>query len=253
MQKGWFVRKLLVAFFSTSLLSIYLAQWYTTIESERFPYDLHSTFLGWFVIYFAYSGVVIFIYGGFVSIVLELISTKLMKLHWLIYLCLHAMLGLPFGLFTYGAGALMGGGTALVFGMTDLWLRQRSKLKLPRKTITLVIPIVIVVIMTTIFAFVSPERPPFTKEEAILEAHESRGVYYDHFPEEEGVWTGKIKGYDVKQEVSVEEKEQEVYHVTFRETWEKGEEKGSWYWTYEIRRNGMSSVGGHDETPGYYE
>ncbi|MDQ0207324.1 hypothetical protein [Alkalicoccobacillus murimartini] len=252
MQKNWIIRKLLAAFFSTSIVSIILAYGFTLAESKSLPHELGSSFFGWFLVCFIYSGAVIFVYGGLVSTVLELIHTKRTKISPSLYLCLHVMFGLAFGLFTLGAGTFVGGGVALIFGLIDLWLKQPKK-KIPRKSVTLATPIVLVAGITLVFAMMSPDRPPFTKEEAILAAHDARSVDYDHFPTEEGAWTGEINGYDVRQEVTVEETEDEIYLVTFREMWEKGEDEGSWHWSYEIRRDGMSSKGGHDATPGYYK
>ena len=45
------------------------------------------------------------------------------------------------------------------------------------------------------------------------------GTTIEKFPKKIGKWEGTIDGYQVKRETSVQEKEEEVYMVTFTENW----------------------------------
>ncbi|TSB47349.1 hypothetical protein [Alkalicoccobacillus porphyridii] len=249
MEKGWLSRKLQAAFFATSMLSIYLSADYTIAIREQYLYELGTHFLSWLMIYFVYSGVVILIYGSLVSIFIEWVDRTFIQMAGWIYVLIHGLFGLPFGLISSFNGAVIGGAAALTYGLIDYFIRKKR----PRFFTLPSIPLIVAVAIAFILTGLSPEQPPFTRQDAIVEAHAARDVEYDHFPKEEGTWTSVINGYDVQQEVTVNEIDNEVYIVTFRETWEKGLDQGEWNWSYEVSRGAVASKGGREQTPGYYQ
>jgi len=93
--------------------------------------------------------------------------------------------------------------------------------------------------------------PAFTAEAAIEFSADGEDSVVEDFPKKTGIWQGRIGGYHVERETSAKEIGRETYIITFSERWDKGLEKGSWIWIYEVARDSVSAKSGKGTAPPY--
>ena len=239
------VRKMTAAFFVTMITSMILAYWYMSAAKNEAPsYQLGVNFLGWTFLYALYVGAVVLIYGNLVSGAIEYAQKKgFIKHNWLYILC-HGLFGLLFGfLFKEPGLAVAGMAVAILYAFIDRWMCARENDSLSIKLLFLS-PIVAGGLLWGYFQLVSEPMPPFTVEDAIKFAADGEDSVIEDFPKKAGIWQGMIGGYHVERATSAKEIGREKYLITFTETWEKGGEKGSWIWTYEVERDSVSAKSG---------
>ena len=92
---------------------------------------------------------------------------------------------------------------------------------------------------------------PFTAVEAIEFAAGGDDSVVAALPKKPGIRKGRIGGYHVERETSAREIGREKYIITFTERWDKGLEKDSWIWTYEVERDSVSAKSGKGTAPPY--
>lgn len=244
-------RKITVTYVTTLIISIIFAYWYMSgrVKMEN-PYNLGGEFLGWLLIYSMYVGAIVLIYGNLVSVGLEYLQKKWMIKHTWLYVLLHGMFGSLIGLlFQVVEFALAGMVAALFYVLIDRWVYVREKVQLSTKMFYL-FPALACGLVAGYFYIISEPLPPFTMEDAVEYANNNLDDINDSFPTNVGTWNGIINDYHVERETSAKEIGKETYLITFTERWEKGKEKGSWGFSYEIRRGGLSAKGfGGDEPP----
>lgn len=246
-------RKLTVTFVAVMMTSIVLA--FLTIDGmdSEPAYNMGHDFLGWTFVFAIYAGAVILIYGNLVSVGIEYLQQKgFVKQHF--YIVLHGIFGSAIGLlFQEPMFALYGSVIAVFYAFIDRWLLRRIRAQ-KKIWIFYLFPILICTIAWGYLQTLSDPLPPFTAEDAVERATTDHGTAINLFPEQIGTREVKIKGYHVERETAVEEIGNETYMVTFTETWQKGEEKGSYEIAYKIDRHSLTARGfGGDRTPPYYE
>lgn len=236
------VRKLITTFVATTIFSVLLS-FYNIKDSSEIVYNQGNQFIGGFLIYLIYTGVIILSYGNLVSIGVAYLQRKWFSQHdWLYVLILGV-----FGFVLYIPGML----AAILYAMIDKWLYKKNTKSQSVKMFFL-IPIASVLISWGYFQFSSPPMAPFTKEEAVKFATSGEGTATEHFPKEIGKWKGMIDGYQVKRETNAKEFGKEIYIVTFTENWRKGSEKGSWTLSYKVERGSLGANGEKGNMPPYY-
>jgi len=245
------LRKLTTTFITTMIFS--LAPVLLNVKNGfEFEYNQGNQFVGWFFIYFIYIGLIILIYGNFVSVMIESLQRKWFQHYDWLYILILGFFGLTNGLlFQERTLALLGMIAAIVYGLIDKWLYKRELKNKSLKGFFL-FPLTVLLICWGYLQVTSPPMPPFTKEDAVRFATSGEGTVIDHFPDEIGKWEGTIQGYRVKKETKVKEIGDEIYIVIFRESWNKGSETGTWELSYEIERGSLSAKGGRGESPPYY-
>lgn len=235
-------RKLTTTFVTTSLLSIFFALFTINFGSEM-EYNQGNQFLGWFYVYTMYIGLIILLYGNIVSVVIELLQRKWFQQYDWLYVMLLGLFGLANGILFHNLlAALYGMMAAILYGIIDKWLQGRRK-KAKGMKAAFLIPIATIVICWGYLQIILPPLPPFTEEDAILEATSDEDSITEGFPKFVGKWEERIEDYRVIKETSVEEIGKETYLVTFTETWEKGEERDTWSFAYKVDRNSLSAQG----------
>ncbi|RSL34685.1 hypothetical protein D7Z54_02255, partial [Salibacterium salarium] len=100
--------------------------------------------------------------------------------------------------------------------------------------------------------FTSPPEPPFTKEDAVAFATSSKGTKIEKFPEDIGTKEDHIEGYHVTRETKAEETSEEVYRVTFVEHWEKGDDTGTYTFSFQVEKGSSLLINEQGEVPPYY-
>ncbi|MFF2856556.1 hypothetical protein [Peribacillus sp. NPDC058002] len=217
------------------------------------PYNLGGEFLGWLSIYSMYVGAIVLIYGNLVSVGIEYLQKKWFIKHTWLYVLFHGFFGLSNGLFFQETTlALAGMVVALFYAFIDRWLYVRAKVQLSTKMFFL-FPVLACGLLSGYFQIISEPLPPFSMEEAVEFATAGNGTVTDVFPENVGKWDGMIDGYHVERETSAKEIGKEKYIITFTERWDKGKEKGSWFFSYEVERGTLSANGGEGGDPPYYK
>ena len=246
-------RKITVTFVTTIVPSIILAFWYmVSITKEETPYHLGASFIGWLALYSMYIGAIVLIYGNLVSIALECLQKKWFIKHTWLYVLLHGFFGLANGLlFQDMSLALAGMIVALFYAFIDRWVYVRAKFQLSTKMFFL-FPVLACGLLVGYFQIISDPLPPFTKEDAVAFAADGEGTVTDDFPKNIGKWDGMIDGYHIERETSAKEIGKEKYIITFTERWSKGQEKGSWFLSYEVDRESLTARASEGEYPPYY-
>lgn len=246
------IRKLVTTFAATTIFSVVLS-FFSLQDSSKILYNQGNQFIGWFFVYFMYIGVIILIYGNLVSIGIEYLQRKwFQRLDWL-YVLILGVFGLGNGIiFQESTLAIYGMLAAILYAIIDKWLFKRNTNSKVVKMFFL-IQIVLLLICWGYFQFISPPMPPFTKENAVEFATSGEGTLEDHFPNEIGKWEGAIDGYQVKRETNAKEIGEEVYIVTFTESWSKGTREGSWALSYKVERGSLTAYDEKGIMPPYYE
>ncbi|MFF2458713.1 hypothetical protein [Peribacillus simplex] len=247
-------RKITVTYVTTTVTSIILAYLYMAagIKVET-PYNLGGEFLGWLSIYSMYVGAIVLIYGSLVSVGIEYLQKKWFIKHTWLYVLFHGFLGLLNGLFFQETTlALAGMVVALFYALIDRWLYVRDKVQQSPKMFFL-FPVLACGLLWGYFQIISEPLPPFSMEEAVEFATAGNGTVTDVFPKNVGKWDEMIHGYHVERETSAKEIGKEKYIITFTERWNKGKEKGSWFFSYEVERGSLTANGGEGAYPPYYK
>ncbi|MGJ9458665.1 hypothetical protein [Oceanobacillus sp. CF4.6] len=242
-------RKLISTIVSTLVISLILS--FIGVTRFEQSYHMGNDFLGWSVVYIIYSGMIILIYGGFISGVLEYVHLKWFKQSTSLYIGIHGIFGLLFGLFTLSwMMGLFGALAALMYGAVDRILDKKQFKE--KSLITVTVSLVLLYAIPWAFLeIITPPEPPFKVEDAVEFATQGEGTATDSFPKEIGKWQGVINGYQVIRETSAEEIAKEEYLIVFTESWEKGEEAGTWYLSYEVERGVLSAAGNGGDVPPY--
>ncbi|MFD1356986.1 hypothetical protein ACFQ4X_03670 [Fictibacillus halophilus] len=237
MQENFFQRKMMSTIITTITLAMILAGIYINDDVSGTS-DYGESFLLAAMLYGSYGGVIILVYGTLVSAVIEFVMNRWFKMNILIYILLHGV----FGLIMLDAPilAVFGVGSALLYASIDRWILYRIKKEKPIMMLMLT-PITLFVMIWSSLSFISPDLPPFTAEDAVEFATSGEGTIVDKFPKEEGVIT---VGNAIR-ETSVEEIGDEVYIVTFTETWRDEDAGGPWFISYKVER-GSSTL--YDES-----
>ncbi len=246
------VRKMTATFFTTMMTSMILAFWYMSAATNEEPsYQRGESFLGWTFLYTLYVGAVVLVYGNLVSGVIEYGQKKgFIKHNWLYVLC-HGLFGLLFGfLFKESGLAVTGMAVAVLYALIDRWMCARENDSVSIKLLFLS-PILAGGLLWGYFQIVSEPMPPFTAVEAIEFAAGGDDSVVAAFTKKASIWKGRIGGYRVERETSAREIGREKYIITFTERWDKGLEKGSWIWTYEVERDSVSAKSGKGTAPPY--
>ena len=247
-------RKITVSYVTTMVTSIFLAYLYMDdgIKAGT-PYNLGGEFLGWLSIYSMYVGAIVLIYGNLVSVGIEYLQEKWFIKHTWLYVLFHGFLGLLNGLFFQETTlALAGMVVALFYAFIDRWLYVRDKVQQSTKMFFL-FPVLACSLVWGYFQIISEPLPPFSTEEAVESATAGNGTVTDVFPKKVGKWEEMIDGYHVERETSSKEIGKEKYIITFTERWNKGKEKGSWFFSYEVERGSLTANGGEGAYPPYYK
>lgn len=245
------VRKLITTFFVTTIFSILLLLF--SIDYSKMIYDRGIEFIGWFYFSFIYSGLIILIYGNLISIGVEYIQRKgFIRQDWL-HVIILGIFGLLFGLLLQELiFAIYGLLTALLYAIVDKYLYVRLK-EAKQVKVLILVPIVSLLLAYGFLQVTSPSMPPFSKEEAVQFATSGEGTPIDYFPKEIGIWEGTVDGYQVKRETNVKEIGEELYLVTFTETWGKGARDFSWSLSFKVERGTLSAYEEKGRKPPYYK
>ena len=245
------LRKLTATFVTTTFLSLLFVVIYFGDGFET-DYNQGADFIGWFLFYAMYIGIIILIYGNIVSIAIEYLQRKWFRQHDWLYVLILGFFGLANGvLFQNMIAALFGMAAALLYGMMDKWLCKRNVKEKSIKPF-FIIPIASLVLCWSYLEITSPPKPPFTKEDAVEFATSGEGTVIDEFPDTIGKWEGAIGDYHVIRETSAEKMGKEVYLVTFTENWKKRDEKGTWTLSYKVKRQSSPLYSQEGYIP-YYE
>lgn len=243
-------RKMITTGFVTAMVPISMGLF--TLYDSGVSYHMGNDLMGWSFVYLMYVGAIILIYGNIVSIGVEYAQKKWFAGNQWLYIFVHGIFGLANGLFFLnGMMAVIGMAAALLYAFVDRWILFQSAKQKNVEDIVLV-PIFLYMIAWGTFEYLSPEEPPFTKEDAVEFATAGDGSVTDNFPDKIGKWQGVIGEYEVTRETAVERSGNEKYIVTFTETWEKDGEQGSWSLAYQVERNSLSALFETGELPSYY-
>jgi hypothetical protein len=245
-------RKLITTFVATTIFSVLLVFLSLTGSSEVI-YNQGEQFIGWFFIYTMYIGLIILIYGNLVSIVIEILQRKWFQRHDWLYVLILGVFGLVNGIFFQEETlAVYGMIAAILYAIIDKWLYKRNAKSKSIKLFFL-FPIASILLCWGYFHFTSPSMPPFTKKDAVKHATSGEGTPIENFPKGIGKWEGTINGYQVQRETNAKEIGKEIYIVTFKEKWAKGNQKGTWSLSYKIERGTLIANGEEGEIPPYYK
>ncbi|GAA0302128.1 hypothetical protein GGQ92_002296 [Gracilibacillus halotolerans] len=234
-SKGsFFLRKITATFITTAFISI-LFIIIIFNEGFEFEYNPGNQFIGWFLVYAMYAGVIVLIYGNVVSIAVEYLQRKMFQQNDWLYVLILGFFGLGIGLiFQEITAAIYGMIAAIIYGFFDKWIYRRNKQGKKIKLFWL-IPIASIVLSWGYLELTSPPMPPFTKEDALSRANSST----NGFPDTVGQLEGTIGDYQVIRETSVEEIEEEVYVVTFTEHRTKDMETDTAKLSYKVDRHSL--------------
>lgn len=126
MKTRFLLRKLAATFVTTMFLSMLFAFLYFSNENEII-YNRGNNFIGWFVVYAIYIGLIILIYGNIVSIIIEYFQRRWFQQYDWLYVLILGLFGLANGiLFQAAIAALYGMAAAILYGIVDKWLYKRS-------------------------------------------------------------------------------------------------------------------------------
>ncbi|MGE6486797.1 hypothetical protein [Paenisporosarcina sp. NPDC076898] len=234
-------RKLITTSVTTIIFSLLLAS-LNLIGREEITYNQGDQFIGWFLIFFMYIGVIILIYGNLVSVGIEYLQRKWFKRHDWLYVLILGFFGLANQIFFQELQmAIVGVLAALLYAVIDKLLYRRMTESKSLK-LFFFIPITSLLIFWAYFHVISPPMPPFTKEDAIEFATSGEGTVIDDFPREVGQWEGTINGYQVTRESNAKEIGKEIYLVTFTERWLWSQNVGEGIYSisYTVERGSLS-------------
>ena len=214
-------------------------------------YQLGSAFLGWGLIYSLYVGAVISVYGNLVSVGIEFLYKKgIIQSTWL-YVLLHGAFGFLYGLVFRNLSFSIGGMVvAIIYALIDRWYQARIS-KQQSFIWFYLSPVFLCMLLFTFFYLRSEPLPRFGMSEAVAVASDGEGTVTDLFPKRVGTWQGEIDGYQIERETSAKEVGDETYLITFTERWKKGEDKGSWFISYEVDRWSTTAKGSKMTPPPY--
>lgn len=248
---AWVILRKLIATFVTVTLSSFVLSVYLLVESTS-KFNLGNHLLQSSLFYGIYIGMIVLVYGNIVSIALEYVQKKWFEFHNWVYVLFHGLFGLANGLlFPIVEFALAGMTAALLYAITDRWLAIRIT---ERKSLKhfIIVPILLYVFSWGLLQLISPSMPYFTKEDAVEFATASEGTIIDLFPKEIGEKVERINGYKVIRETKVAEMKQEVYIVTFIESWSNEDDSGNWYISYKVKRGQLSAYNQGGNAPSYH-
>lgn len=230
------LRKLSTTLVTTTVFSLLLAMAFSLVDGFEFEYNKGYQLMGLFFFYFLYVGIIIFVYGNLVSIVIERLQAKWFPVHNWLYVFILGVFGLVSGLiFPSISFALLGSLAAILYGIIDKSIEKRVTKNKSIK-IFFLIPIASLLLCWGIFQVTSPPQPPFTIEDVVHFATSGEGTEIDLFPKTIGNWEGHIDGYEVTRETSAKEIGEEIYVVSFTESWKKGNENGTRTLSYKVER-----------------
>jgi hypothetical protein len=237
LHENFLQRKITATFFTTVTLAMILAL-LSLSDIGAGTSDYGEAFLFATMLYGLYGGVIILVYGNLVSALIEFVMNRWFKRNTWIYILLHGV----FGLIMLGDPilAVFGVGSAILYACIDMWIFYRIRNEKRIKMLMLT-PIPIFAVVWAVLSFISPDPPPFTAEDAIEFVTSGEGTIIDKFPKDEGV----ITVGNATRETSVEEIRDEVYIVTFTETWKDDDTGGPWFISYKVER-GSSTL--YDES-----
>ncbi|WP_144550688.1 hypothetical protein [Bacillus sp. X1(2014)] len=248
---GNFMKRKLIATSVSTIVTTGLLLFFSIQDSPEGVYNQGNQFIGWFLFFLIYIGVIVLIYGNLVSIGVAYIQRKWFRPQDWLYVFIVGAFGSVIGVvleektFTY-YGML----AAFLYAVIDKWLYKWAS-KNKRVKMLFLVPLAFLFMAWGYLQLISP---PFTKESAVEYAtSDSEGTTIEKFPKKIGKWEGTIDGYQVKRETSVQEKEDEVYMVTFTENWSKGKVKGYWSLSYQVEPGSSSPSGEKGTMPPYYE
>lgn len=245
-------RKLTVTYVTTLVVSMILASWYIAVGLKgEPPYQIGKAFLSWTFFYSLYVGAIVLFYGNLISVGIEGLQKKGLIPHTWLYVLLHGVFGLASGfLFQEPLLAIAGMIVALFYAWVDRWLYARANVQRSTDMFYL-FPVIACGLLFGVFQLQSEPLPPFGMNEAVAFATDGEGTVTDHFPKQVGKWEGRIDGYQVERETAAKETGNETYLITFTERWTKGEEKGSWFLSYEVDRRSLTAKSGKGTSPPY--
>ncbi|OOE12435.1 hypothetical protein [Fictibacillus arsenicus] len=228
MQKKFFQRKMMASIVTAITLAMILAS-ISIYDDVGGTSDYGEAFLAAAMLYGTYGGVIILVYGSLVSAIIEFVMNRWFKINTLIYILLHGVFGLI--MFEAPILAVFGVAAALLYSLIDRWILHRIKKDKPTLMLMLT-PIALFMMTWSILSFITPDRPPFTAEDAVEFVTSGKGTIINKFPKEEGIITVGI----ATRETSVEKIGNEVYIVTFTETWKYEDAGGPWSISYIVER-----------------
>ncbi|WHY66838.1 hypothetical protein [Neobacillus sp. SuZ13] len=251
---GNFMKRKLIATSVSTIVTTGLLLFFSIQANPEDVYNQGNQFIGWFLFFLIYIGVIVLIYGNLVSIGVEYIQRKWFRQHDWLYVLIVGAFGSVIGVVLKEKTlAFYGMFAAILYAVIDKWLYKWAS-KNKRVKMLFLFPLAFLFIAWGYLQFISPPMPPFTKEKAVEFATDgSEGTTIEKFPKKIGKWEGTIDGYQVKRETNVQEKEDEVYMVTFTENWSKGSVKGYWILSYQVERGSSSASAEKGTMPPYYE
>lgn len=228
MQENFFHRKMTATFVTTITLAMILSC-FSIRDNGGGTTDYGEAFLAEAMLYGLYGGVIILVYGSLVSALIEFVMNRWFKINSWIFILLHGVFGLI--MIEVPILSVFGIAAALFYACIDRWIFSRKSLE-KQISIFALTPVAIFAAIWTALSFISPEQPPFTADDAIEFVTSGEGTIIDKFPKEEGV----ITVGSATRETSIEEIEDEVYIVTFTETWKDDDAGGPWSISYKVER-----------------
>ncbi|MFE1245049.1 hypothetical protein ACFW35_13030 [Fictibacillus sp. NPDC058756] len=211
MQENFFQRKMMASIVTTITLAMVLASM-SLKDNAGSTSDYGEAFLAAAMLYGTYGGVIILVYGSLVSGVIEFVMNRWFKINTPIYILFHGVFGLI--MLEVPILAVFGVASAILYALIDRWILFRINKDKPT-FILILTPFALFTMTWSILSFITPDRPHFTAEDAVEFVTSGKGTIIDKFPKAEGV----ITVGNATRETSVKEIGDEVYIVTFTETW----------------------------------
>lgn len=179
------IRKIVTTFVAALIFSAILS-FFSLNGSSEILFNKGNLFIGWFIVYFMYIGVIMLIYGSIVSIGIEYLQRKWFQQHDWLYVLILGVFGLANGLFfEESTFAFLGMLAAISYAIIDKWIYKRYSRRKSVKYFVL-IPMASLLICWGYFQLTSPPMPPFTKDDAVVFATSGEDTVIDHFPKEIG-------------------------------------------------------------------
>jgi hypothetical protein len=228
LQENFFQRKMMASIVTTIILAMILAS-ISLKDNADGTSDYGEAFLFAAMLYGMYGGVIILVYGSLVSALIEFVMNRWFKINTLLYILLHGVFGLI--MLEVPILAVFGVGSALLYACIDRWILHLIKKEKPIMMLMLT-PIALFMMTWSVLSFITPDRSPFTAEDAVEFVTSGKGTIINKFPKEEGI----ITVGNATRETSVEENGDEVYIVTFTETWMHEDAGGPWSISYKVER-----------------
>lgn len=244
-------RKLTAILLGTLLFSMAWSIWDIQTNPE-IVYHLGEHFYGMTLTYFTYVGIIVLIYGGLVSYVVESFQRKWFERADWVYVLILGLAGSVIGFFFPSPFFVIAGMlVAALCGVIDKWLFKRWQQDKRNKAL-FIAPVAAFLFLWGYFQFTTPPLPPVTAEDAVeYVTQDDNGTKTDDFPNEVGTWRGRVEGYQVERSTAVEQMEENVYLVIFTEKWQKGTVKGTWLTSYVVDRGSVTLHDQGSEMPPY--